>query len=133
MANKQTQTTRTTLMKRIFLVSALLSYVCFGNLEVFAQASPPAAATPVTTLAAHQMNHEKNGFPDFGFMVSSSEYFAKYSDQPIFRLKADFPTEEPKILPAFLSIDFKKESLKYIKRFAITHSKGTCRIGIRSR
>lgn len=62
----------------------------------------------------HKLNHEKNGFPDFGFMVSSSEYFEKYSDQPIFRLKADFPTEKPKTLPTFLDIDFKKEPLKYI-------------------
>jgi len=61
------------------------------------------------------MNHERQGFPDFGFMVSSSEYFAKWSDQPVFRLKADFPKEEPKEMPKFLEIDFKKEPLKYIE------------------
>jgi hypothetical protein len=76
--------------------------------------SPPAAAA-VTTLAAHQLNHEKNGFPDFGFMVSSSDYFNKYSDQPIFRLKADFPTELPKEMAKFFEIDFKKDPLKYIE------------------
>lgn len=110
-------------MKQISL-SLLLSYLCFAHLGVSAQTPTPAAAsattpasapaaTAVTTLAAHQMNHEKNGFPDFGFMVSSAEYFAKYADQPIFRLKADFPTEEPKQMPKFLEIDFKKEPLKY--------------------
>jgi hypothetical protein len=119
-------------MKRIFLLAALLSYMCLGNHEVSAQtpaavsaqtpAQEPAKtvqeSAPATTRAAaalHKMNHEKQGFPDFGFMVSSSEYFAKYSDQPVFRLKADFPTQEPKEMPKFLSIDFKKESLKYIE------------------
>lgn len=112
-------------MKRIFFLSAVLSCVCLGNFEVFAQtptpATTPAARTaappadPTATLAAHQMNHEREGFPDFGFMVSSSDYFAKYSDQPVFRLKADFPTEEPKEMPKFLEIDFKKDPLKYIE------------------
>jgi hypothetical protein len=109
-------------MKRTPLLVALLSYTCFGNLEVSAQtptpeASPAAArvTAPATTLAVHQMNHEKQGFPDFGFMVSSSDYFAKYSDQPVFRLKADFPKEEPKEMPKFLEIDFKAEPLKYIE------------------
>ncbi len=60
-------------------------------------------------------NYERNGFPDFGFMVSPADYVSKYSDQPIFRLKADFPTEMPKELPEFLKIDFKKEPLKYIE------------------
>ena len=122
-------------MKRTFLLAALLSYLCLGNLEVSAQkptamsaAAPPASAAkpsrPGAAPATAQtpavgtrtkVNHEKSGFPDFGFMVSSSEYFATYSDQPIFRLKADFPKEEPKEMPKFLEIDFKKEPLKYIE------------------
>src|SRR5688572_32025844 len=105
-------------MKRTFFLSALLSCVCLGNLEVSAQTPAPESAqatTPANTLALHKMNHEKQGFPDFGFMVSSSEYFAKYSDQPVFRLKTDFPKEEPKEMPKFLEIDFKKEPLKYIE------------------
>ena len=61
------------------------------------------------------MNHEKQGFPDFGFMVSSSEYFRQVFRPAVFRLKADFPTQEPKEMPKFLEIDFKKEPLKYIE------------------
>ena len=88
-------------MKQHFVLSFLLSYGCFGNSGVAAQ-------------EAHKHNHEKHGFADFGFMVSPADYISKYSDQPIFRLKADFPVEKPKTLPAFLEIDFKKEPLKYI-------------------
>ena len=54
------------------------------------------------------------GFPDFGFMVTPQEYYANYSDQPIFRLKADFPKEKPANLPEFLKIDFKKDPKAYI-------------------
>ena len=54
-------------------------------------------------------------FPDFGYMVSPEEYRAKYSDQPVFRIKTDFPTELPKELPDFLKIDFMKDPLKYIE------------------
>jgi hypothetical protein len=89
-------------MKQTIALSVLAGSLCLGNPELSAQ-------------EVHKFNHEKNGFPDFGFMVSSADYFAKYSDQPIFRLKADFPTERPKALPEFLSIDFKKEPRKYIE------------------
>ena len=58
--------------------------------------------------------NEKNGFPDFGYMVSAKDYREKYADEPIFRLKADFPTKKPKELASFLGIDFKKEPLRYI-------------------
>ncbi len=85
-----------------YVLSALLIYSGAGNRAVSAQ-------------EVHKQNFEKNGFPDFGFMVSSSDYVTMYSDQPIFRLKANFPTEKPKTLPAFLSIDYKKEPLKYIE------------------
>lgn len=60
------------------------------------------------------IDYEKNSFPDFGYMVSPAEYLAKYSDQPLFRLKADFPMVKPKKMPDFLEIDFNKEPLKYI-------------------
>lgn len=55
-----------------------------------------------------------DAFPDFGYMVSPEEYREKYSDQPVFRIKTDFPSELPTTLPDFLKIDFKKEPLKYI-------------------
>lgn len=60
-------------------------------------------------------NVQSNVFPDFGFMVSPQEYREKYADQPLFRLKTDFPTELPTEMPKFLEIDFKKEPLKYIE------------------
>jgi hypothetical protein len=56
------------------------------------------------------------GFPDFGFMVTPAEYASKYADQPIFRLKADYPKVKPEKLPQFLEkIDFRTDSLAYIE------------------
>ena len=56
-----------------------------------------------------------SGAPDFGFMVTPADYTANYSDQPVFRLKTDFPTEKPARLPAFVQqIDFRKNPLEYL-------------------
>ncbi|MBI3716860.1 MAG: hypothetical protein HY255_12780 [Betaproteobacteria bacterium] len=57
------------------------------------------------------------GFPDFGHMVTPTAYQTSYNEQPIFRLKTDFPTgEAPKTLPAFMvDTDFKKDPLTYLK------------------
>ena len=55
------------------------------------------------------------GFPDFGFMVSPSEYASKYSDQKVFRLKTDFPSALPAHLPDFMTkIDFRTQPLEYL-------------------
>jgi len=89
-------------MRSTSVILALSALCCFGILDTFAE-------------DAHKISYEKTGFPDFGFMVSSAEYFSEHSNEPVFRLKADFPTKKPKTLPAFLSIDFKKEPLKYIE------------------
>jgi len=61
------------------------------------------------------VTNESNGFPDFGYMVSPEEYRTDYADEPLFRLKADFPRKKPSKLAAFFDIDFKKEPLKYIE------------------
>lgn len=89
-------------MKRALVLLAVLVFWYVVNTGTSAQ-------------GIQKLGHEKNSFPDFGFMVSSAEYFEKYSDQPIFRLKADFPTEKPKTLPDFLEIDFKEYPLDYIE------------------
>jgi hypothetical protein len=58
---------------------------------------------------------QEQGFPDFGFMVSQQDYANLYSDQPIFRLKADFPKRRPGEIPAFLKrINFMKQPLDYL-------------------
>ena len=76
------------------------------------------AQTPAT-VSAQALSARKqkgSGFPDFGFMVTPAEYAAKYSDQPIFRLKADFPNELPNHLPEFLEkIDFRTQPLAYMQ------------------
>lgn len=74
-----------------------------------AKAESPAAKA----LAARK---EKGaGFPDFGFMVTPQEYHQQYSDQPIFRLKCDFPKALPKKLPDFVEkIDFRKDPKGYL-------------------
>lgn len=57
-----------------------------------------------------------SGFPDFGYMVSSSEYEESYSNHPVFKLKTDFPKKLPskKKLPKVLKIDFEKDWHKYM-------------------
>ena len=48
-------------------------------------------------------------------MVTPAEYAASYSDQPVFRLKIDFPKDKPARLPAFVErIDFRKSPLEYL-------------------
>lgn len=62
------------------------------------------------------MNFGRHGFPDFGYMVSKEEYFQKYSHEPVFKIKTDFPKVKPKKMPEFITkIDFKKEPKKYIE------------------
>jgi hypothetical protein len=77
----------------------------------YAQQSAPVSAQALTA-----RKQKGSGFPDFGFMVSPSDYRAKYHDQPVFRLKADFPHELPAHLPDFLEkIDFKAQPLAYME------------------
>ncbi|HXE13059.1 MAG TPA: hypothetical protein VN633_13115 [Bryobacteraceae bacterium] len=97
-----------------YLTVALVLGACVSAIAFRASAQN---ARPVAVTAQALMARERKGvgFPDFGFMVTPSEYAAKYSNQPIFRLKADFPREMPKDLPAFLSkIDFRKDPLAYM-------------------
>ena len=90
--------------------SALAVIVLLGLPGGSSSDAAPAAPAPK---AARKLNAK---FPDFGFMVSPEEYRAKYSDQPIFRLKTDYPLDKPTKAPAFLSkIDFRKEPQRYIE------------------
>ncbi|MFT6337755.1 MAG: hypothetical protein ACJATI_004520 [Halioglobus sp.] len=62
------------------------------------------------------IDHEKEGFPDFGYMVSPAVYIDSFSEHPLFRLKADFPEIKPTVKASFIGdIDFKKEPLKYLE------------------
>lgn len=73
------------------------------------------AQEAVSAQALSAKKQKGSGFPDFGFMVTPAEYAAKYSDQPVFRLKADFPNRLPAKVPEFLEkIDFKTNPLEYI-------------------
>lgn len=73
----------------------------------------PAA---VSAQALSARKQKGSGFPDFGFMVTPAEYASKYSDQPIFHLKADFPNRLPDHLPEFLEkIDFRTQPLAYME------------------
>jgi hypothetical protein len=83
-----------------------------------AQTAPTAGPQPLVAEAAvaRKVHKPKGaGVPDFGFMVTPSDYAANYSDQPVFRLKADFPAEKPARLPAFVEqIDFRQNPREYI-------------------
>ncbi|WP_051329714.1 hypothetical protein [Niveispirillum irakense] len=67
-------------------------------------------------MATSPESYERPGstFPDFGYMVSPSEYYQCWSSQPLFELKTDFPKTKPKELPSFMKIDFKKNPQEYI-------------------
>lgn len=78
-----------------------------------APAQQPLSASAQQLL---QRKQKGSGFPDFGFMVSPAEYAAKYSDQPVFKLKTDFPTVLPTTLPEFMQkIDFRTHPLEYLE------------------
>ncbi|MGH9457606.1 MAG: hypothetical protein ACRD2J_08210, partial [Thermoanaerobaculia bacterium] len=82
------------------------------------QPAGDAAEFAATTPAAQALWDRKDkaeSFPDFGFMVTPQEYFANYSDQPVFRLKTDFPRALPGELPEFMvKWDFRKNPKEYI-------------------
>jgi len=110
------------------MVRSFLVALCLIALLSCTRSSTSETATseaPKTTLAAKaespqqkalESRKEKGaGFPDFGFMVSPQEYHQSYSDQPIFRLKCDFPKTKPAKLPDFVEkIDFRKDPKGYI-------------------
>src|ERR1700677_4434236 len=78
-----------------------------------------APAQQPLSASAQQLVERKqkgSGFPDFGFMVSPAEYAAKYSDQPVFKLKTDFPAVQPSHLPEFMErIDFRTQPFEYLE------------------
>ncbi|MCY1074471.1 hypothetical protein [Archangium lansingense] len=80
--------------------------------QLTAQA-PAAAEALLRTPEGYKL--KETPFPDFGYMVSTQDYLNKYSDQPIFRLKTDFPTVKPKKQPDFVQkIDFRKNPKEYL-------------------
>jgi len=96
-----------------------------GHAASCARSAPdPQSAPALTGLTSAQMasanvldarNQKGSGVPDFGFMVTPAEYAATYSDEPVFRLKIDFPKVKPAQLPAFIErIDFKTNPLEYL-------------------
>jgi hypothetical protein len=99
-------------MKQLTFLLIAISFIAFSCGQK--EKETPSPVTDTGNNSA-ELPTEQNAFPDFGYMVSLAEYDSFYSDQPIFRLKADFPMTKPTKLPDFLSIDFKKEPLKYIE------------------
>ncbi len=100
---------------RLSQSTALLALAVSLTFPFSSAAEPMAADLAATSQALLARKQKGQGFPDFGFMVSQEEYATKWSDQPIFRLKTDFPKKLPAELPAFLKkIDFQKNPLEYI-------------------
>jgi hypothetical protein len=108
-------------MKKYVITAAVvtigLASVPLIHFRVAAQ-EPSRLAMTADVRSAQALTAEKlkgSGYPDFGFMISAKEYRDKYPHEPIFRLKADFPTSLPRKLPDFLEkIDFMKQPLEYI-------------------
>lgn len=64
---------------------------------------PPDATKPAPQGAdPAAFDFTSNPYPDFGFMVTPQEYFFCWSDQPVFRLKTDFPDKIPDTTPSFI-------------------------------
>jgi hypothetical protein len=99
-----------------FLICIMASVIACNSNP--AQPAPESKMTPPQSPSAIALSAEKErgmSFPDFGFMVKPADYIQNYSDQPIFRLKADFPKEKPEHVPAFVEqIDFKKNPKEYL-------------------
>ena len=88
---------------------------CNSKPEPAANNNPQPQALPASAQQLSSMKREGVSYPDFGYMVTPQEYLEKYSDQPIFRLKTDFPKDKPEHLPEFVEkIDFKKNPKEYL-------------------
>ena len=130
------------LMHKYFAVTLGLMLLAFVTLIVACNSKPAAPApaenkpAPQSASAVALSATKERGmsFPDFGFMVKPAEYIQNYSDQPIFRLKADFPKEKPEHVPEFVEkIDFKKNPKEYLLAARDYALKAICRIGTRTR
>ncbi len=99
----------------IFLVSLLGLGSCQTN-SLQTSNSNKSTNSGAPKADAPPPKHAATSFPDFGFMVTPSDYINNYSSEPIFKLKADFPTEKPPEanMPAFMKIDFKTNPKEYI-------------------
>ena len=89
---------------------ALLVMIFLINAPLEIGAQPTAVPSPA------EYKHRGMSYPDFGHMVTPTQYDQTYADQPIFRLKTDYP-EGPavKTLPKFMTeIDFKTNPLEYL-------------------
>lgn len=100
----------------IFLVFLLGFGSCQPNSRPTSNSGTSTSNSNAQTSNTQVIKQTGTTFPDFGFMVTPADYINKYSNEPIFRLKADFPTELPpeSSMPAFMKIDFKTNPKEYI-------------------
>jgi hypothetical protein len=104
-------------VNNIFGLTLLIGCSVGSPVVAQVQGLPPetAAARQLPPLESEARKQTGAGVPDFGFMVTPSEYSSQYADQPVFRLKIDYPKELPSVPPAFLkAIDFKQNPLQYL-------------------
>lgn len=74
------------------------------------------------------MKLKGGGYPDFSNMVTQEVYAASYKDQPIFSLKADFPTQMPAKIPEFMKrINFKENPKEYLRQAQLYAFEGNLR------
>src|ERR1700684_4547021 len=100
-------------MKRVFYTKTGAALLAASLTLTTAPAQQPL---PVSARQWEASKPKGSVFPDFDFMVSPAEYAAKYSDQPIFRLKTDFPSALPLHIPEFMEkIDFRTQPLAYLE------------------
>lgn len=102
-------------MKKLPLLFFALTAFLFSCGDKASQSTVKTDSSAALPGVLAELDQKIVSFPDFGFMVSPQVYNAQYADQPLFRLKADFPPEKPGEMADFFAIDFKKEPLKYIE------------------
>src|ERR1700748_2355627 len=78
-----------------FMLLAVTAFLAGCNSKPAQPAADNKTPSPESASAKALSAEKERGvsFPDFGFMVKPADYIQNYSDQPIFRLKADFPKE----------------------------------------
>jgi hypothetical protein len=89
------------IMKKIAF-TLLLGIIVYGCAQL-AKPNP----TNTTTLGDNPADGDEAdtaAFPDFGYMVPPSEYSG-----PVFQLSQNYPDTLPSTVPAFLSVDYKKD------------------------
>ena len=94
-----------------------LSPVARATLVAVVFCALQANAQPTQAVLPPNVDSVFTAFPDFGYMISPSDFSTDYPGQKVFRLKTDYPDQLPgdAALPAVMGIDFATDSRAYLE------------------